>query len=113
MGATAAGVAAGLVDWQPVNYRLADIGATAFQLDVRSAMHLGLIEIVFAFLFVDLFDNVGTLVAVGQKAGLFNAAHEICWLTPRRRLRGRLRERRRWSATSKARRVSRQEDERG
>ena len=25
------------------------------------------------FLFVDLFDNVGTLVAVGQKAGLFNA----------------------------------------
>ena len=77
MGATAAGIAAGLVDWQPVNYRLADIGATAFQLDVRSAMHLGLIEIVFAFLFVDLFDNVGTLVAVGQKAGLFNAAHEI------------------------------------
>jgi AGZA family xanthine/uracil permease-like MFS transporter len=77
IGTTAAGIAAGLVDWQPVNYQLADIGATAFQLDIRSAMHLGLIEIVFAFLFVDLFDNVGTLVAVGQKAGLFNAAHEI------------------------------------
>jgi adenine/guanine/hypoxanthine permease len=77
IGATAAGAAAGLVHWQPVQYRLADIGATAFQLDVRAAMHLGLIEIVFAFLFVDLFDNVGTLVAVGQKAGLFNAAHEI------------------------------------
>jgi AGZA family xanthine/uracil permease-like MFS transporter len=77
IGASAAGVAAGLVHWQPMNYRLADISATAFQLDIRSAMHLGLIEIVFAFLFVDLFDNVGTLVAVGQKAGLFNAAHEI------------------------------------
>lgn len=77
IGSTIVGVAAGLVHWQPVNYGLADIGATALQLDVRSAMHLGLVEIVFAFLFVDLFDNVGTLVAVGQKAGLFNAAHEI------------------------------------
>jgi AGZA family xanthine/uracil permease-like MFS transporter len=77
IGATVAGVAAGLVHWEPVNYRLADIGTTALQLDIRSAMHLGLIEILFTFLFVDLFDNVGTLVAVGQKAGLFNAAHEI------------------------------------
>ena len=40
-------------------------------------MRLGLVEIVFAFLFVDLFDNVGTLVAVGQKAGLFDRAHQI------------------------------------
>ena len=29
------------------------------------------------FLFVDLFDNVGTLVAVGKKAGLFDRAHQI------------------------------------
>jgi AGZA family xanthine/uracil permease-like MFS transporter len=36
-----------------------------------------LLEIVFVFLFVDLFDNVGTLVAVGKKAGLFDAAHKI------------------------------------
>ena len=35
------------------------------------------ILLVFAFLFVDLFDNVGTLVAVGQKAGLFDRAHQI------------------------------------
>ena len=41
------------------------------------AGRLGLVEIVFAFLFVDLFDNVGTLVAVGQKAGLFDRAHQI------------------------------------
>ena len=31
----------------------------------------------FVFLFVDLFDNVGTLVAVGKKARLFNEAHQI------------------------------------
>jgi adenine/guanine/hypoxanthine permease len=35
------------------------------------------VEIVFVFLFVDLFDNVGTLVGVGKKAGLFDEANRI------------------------------------
>jgi AGZA family xanthine/uracil permease-like MFS transporter len=77
MGTTVAGALAGLAPWHPQNYGLADISATALQLDIRSALRLGLVEIVFAFLFVDLFDNVGTLVAVGQKAGLFDSAGEI------------------------------------
>jgi len=77
LGTTAVGAIFGLAAWQPQNYGLSDITATAFQLNIRSALRLGLVEIVFAFLFVDLFDNVGTLVAVGQKAGLFNRAHEI------------------------------------
>ena len=29
------------------------------------------------FLFIDLFDNIGTLVAVGKKANLFDKAHQI------------------------------------
>ncbi len=37
---------------------------TWLQLDLRGALRLGLFEIVFVFLFVDLFDNVGTLVGV-------------------------------------------------
>jgi AGZA family xanthine/uracil permease-like MFS transporter len=77
LGTTLAGALAGLAPWHPQNYGLADISATALQLDIRSALRLGLVEIVFAFLFVDLFDNVGTLVAVGQKAGLFDSAGEI------------------------------------
>jgi AGZA family xanthine/uracil permease-like MFS transporter len=77
LGSTVAGIFFGLVHWQPQSYGLSDISATAFQFDVPSAMRLGLLEIVFAFLFVDLFDNVGTLVAVGQKAGLFDRAHQI------------------------------------
>lgn len=77
MGTTLTGALAGLAPWHPQNYGLADIAATALQLDIRSALRLGLVEIVFAFLFVDLFDNVGTLVAVGQKAGLFDSAGEI------------------------------------
>lgn len=52
------------------------ISATALKLDIGGAMSIGgglgwtLLEIVFVFLFVDLFDNVGTLVAVTSKAGL-------------------------------------------
>ncbi len=60
----------GLTHWQPQRYHLSDLAATAFQFDVRQSLHLGLLEIVFVFLFVDFFDNVGTLVAVGRKAGL-------------------------------------------
>jgi len=40
-------------------------------------LHVGLFEIVFVFLFVDLFDNVGTLVGVGKHAGLFDADNRI------------------------------------
>jgi adenine/guanine/hypoxanthine permease len=43
--------------------------STFLQLDFRGAVHLGFLEILFAFLFVDLFDNVGTLVGVCEQAG--------------------------------------------
>lgn len=46
-----------------------NFSATVFQLDLRSAAHLHLLDILFAFLFVDLFDNVGTLVGVCEQAG--------------------------------------------
>ena len=60
----------GLTHWQPQRFGFSDLAATAFHADVRSSLRLGLLEIVFVFLFVDFFDNVGTLVAVGRKAGL-------------------------------------------
>ena len=74
---TLLGVACGLVTWSPDVYHLSDIAATAGKLDIRAALKIGLLEIVFVFLFVDLFDNVGTLVGVGTKAGLFDQAHRI------------------------------------
>lgn len=67
----------GLVPYKPLEYSLNALGATAFQLDVRSALRLGALDIVFVFLFVDLFDNVGTLLAVGKRAGIFRSAAEI------------------------------------
>lgn len=74
--AAAAGWALGLAKIAPGTSSLADLTATAFKLDVPGAFHLkggmalAMLEIVFVFLFVDLFDNVGTLVAVTKKAGL-------------------------------------------
>ena len=73
----AAGFAFGLVPWRPQLYSFTDITATAFKLDLGATAKLGFIEIVFVFLFVDMFDNLGTLVGVGKKAGLFNEANEI------------------------------------
>ncbi len=77
LSTTAVGVPLGLVSWQPSTFRLADYSGTAFQLDISGAISLGILEIVFVFLFVDLFDNVGTLVAVGKKAALFDEANRI------------------------------------
>ena len=74
---TIVGIPFGLVRFGTPDYGWGEISATAFQLDIRSALSLGLLEIVFVFWFVDLFDNVGTLVAVGKKARLFTAESRI------------------------------------
>jgi AGZA family xanthine/uracil permease-like MFS transporter len=79
----AAGWALGLAHVAPGAYSLGDIAATAFKADVPAALSLKrgvaltLLEIVFVFLFVDLFDNVGTLVAVTKEAGLTDEAGNI------------------------------------
>ena len=72
LATTAVGVAAGLVKWQPQVYSWGEMTSTIMQLDVRGAMGIGLLEIVFVFLFVDMFDNIGTLLGVGQKAKLMD-----------------------------------------
>jgi len=66
----------GVSHFAPAAYSLVDLGSTAFKLDIPAALNLkggvglSLVEIVFVFLFVDMFDNVGTLVAVTKRAGL-------------------------------------------
>jgi adenine/guanine/hypoxanthine permease len=85
VGTTLAGFAVGVVQWHPAHYRLADLDATAFQLNLHGILHLGgnfgigsgVLEVIFVFLFVDLFDNIGTLVAVTKRAGLVNPDGEI------------------------------------
>jgi AGZA family xanthine/uracil permease-like MFS transporter len=64
---TAVGWLMGQVAIKPEPYDLAAITGTAFKLDLPGVFELssthgiGLLEIIFVFLFVDLFDNVGTL----------------------------------------------------
>ena len=74
---TLAAAALGLAHWEPRYYSIGEITATAFQLDVRGALGLGFLEILFVFLFVDLFDNLGTLVAVSKKANLLATTGSI------------------------------------
>lgn len=50
---------------------------TLLQMDVRGAFNLGLTTIVFAFLFVDLFDNTGTLIGIAHRAGFMNEKDEL------------------------------------
>ncbi|MFB3778944.1 MAG: NCS2 family permease [Bryobacteraceae bacterium] len=77
LGTTAVGAIVRLVYWKPQAYSFSDITATALRLDLPSALGLGFVEIVFVFFFIDVFDNVGTLVAVGKKASLFDEANRI------------------------------------
>ena len=80
---TFAGWLAGQVSVSPQPYSLAALTQTAFKLDLPGVFGLtgshglGLVEILFVFLFVDLFDNIGTLVAVTKRAGLMDAAGRI------------------------------------
>jgi len=45
---------------------------TLCQMDLKGAFNLGLVTIVFAFLFVDLFDNTGTLIGIAYRAGFID-----------------------------------------
>ena len=72
LSTTAIGALTGQVTWNPSFYHFTEITATALRLDIAGAVKIGLLEIVFVFLFVDMFDNIGTLVAVSKKAGLYN-----------------------------------------
>ena len=66
---TVLGILRGMGSWPTAIFSWPHPSSTWLQLDLRGALHLGLLEIVFVFLFVDLFDNVGTLVGVCEQGG--------------------------------------------
>ncbi|MGO9086449.1 MAG: NCS2 family permease [Candidatus Sulfotelmatobacter sp.] len=66
---TLLGIFRGITRQPAAIFSLPHPSSTWLQLDLRGALHLGLLEIVFIFLFVDLFDNVGTLVGVCEQGG--------------------------------------------
>src|SRR5215472_988091 len=64
-----AGIPLGVSHWPEHLVSLPHPSSTLLKLDFRSAFKIGLGELVFVFFFVDLFDNVGTLVGVCEQGG--------------------------------------------
>jgi AGZA family xanthine/uracil permease-like MFS transporter len=63
-------VSLGLVPFRGVVAAPPSLAPTFAQLDVRGALRVDLLPVIFVFFFLGLFDTVGTLVAVADQAGL-------------------------------------------
>jgi AGZA family xanthine/uracil permease-like MFS transporter len=73
LATTTIGLLLGIVRYQGVAGMPPSIRPTLLQLDVAGAFAPGMLAVVFVFFFLALFDSVGTLVGVGQQAGLMRA----------------------------------------
>lgn len=69
---TALGWLLGLVEYKGLVAPPPSLTPTLLQLDLSGAFDLGLISIVFAFLFVDLFDTSGTLIGAAHRGRLLD-----------------------------------------
>lgn len=69
---TGLGLAFGDVEYQGIVSAPPSIMPTFMQLDLAGALNVGMLSVIFAFLFVDLFDTSGTLIAVAQRAKLLD-----------------------------------------
>jgi adenine/guanine/hypoxanthine permease len=70
LASTAMGVPLGIVRYQGIAGVPPSIAPTFLQLDVLGAIAPGMITVVLVFFLLALFDSVGTLVGVGEQAGL-------------------------------------------
>ena len=69
---TLLGLIFGDVEYAGIMSMPPSIAPTFMQMDVAGAFNVGMISVIFAFLFVDLFDTSGTLIAVADKAKLLD-----------------------------------------
>ncbi|MFK8012820.1 MAG: NCS2 family permease [Marinicellaceae bacterium] len=67
----------GEVEYQGIVSSPPSIIPTFAQLDIKAAFDLALLPVIFAFLFVDLFDTSGTLIAVADKAKLLDEKGQL------------------------------------
>ena len=70
LATTIAGLAAGLLHYRGIVSWPPSPAPTLLRLDVLGALRPGMIEVVFVFFFLALFDTVGTLIGVADRAGL-------------------------------------------
>jgi len=69
---TVIGIAFGVSQSNGVFSMPPSVMPTFMQMDIMGALDVGLISVVFAFLFVDLFDTAGTLVGLAHRAGMLD-----------------------------------------
>lgn len=69
---TALAVILGDVEYQGLVSAPPSILPTFLQLDIAGAFNVGMLSVIFAFLFVDLFDTSGTLIAVAQRGKMLD-----------------------------------------
>jgi len=70
LATTALGVVLGVSPGGGIFSLPPSLGPTFLQLDIWGALNVGLFTVIFALVFVDLFDTAGTLVGVSHRAGL-------------------------------------------
>jgi AGZA family xanthine/uracil permease-like MFS transporter len=69
---TLAALALGLIEYKGFFSAPPSLAPTFMQLDLAGAFNVGMITVIFAFLFVDLFDTSGTLIGAAQRGGLLD-----------------------------------------
>src|SRR5690606_13457726 len=62
----------GLVEYQGFASAPPSLAPTFLQMDVAGALNIGLVSVIFAFLFVDLFDTSGTLIGAAHRGNLLD-----------------------------------------
>ncbi|MED1096278.1 NCS2 family permease [Bacillus capparidis] len=60
-----------------LSFSLPSMSETFLQMDIKAALHYGLLSIIFSFTLVELFDNLGSMIGLSKKAGLMNKKGEI------------------------------------
>ncbi len=79
---TIVGLVVGDVTYAGIISAPPSIMPTFLQLDIAAAFNIGMLSVIFAFLFVDLFDTSGTLIAVTERAGLTDKEGKVPRLGP-------------------------------
>lgn len=69
---TAVAMMMGMVEYDGLVSAPPSLTPTLMELDIAGALNVGMISVVFAFLFVDLFDTSGTLIGAAQRGGLLD-----------------------------------------
>ncbi len=63
----AGGLAAGIVKWNGFMSAPPSLAPTFMKMDLRGALSLSMLPVAIVFLFMDMFDTIGTLVGIGEQ----------------------------------------------